>query len=162
MIARVVACIVFLVSCGCASVPPKSPQESVAKYGGDVIASVGIVQKALITMKLPEASVAAAMVIFDKIGMAGQRLSQLLALYDAAAEGVARIQAAKDVGTQLELIDGLLLQVLTPLTTEESRAQISKLLSNTFNLILLVKGAVSSLKPAGALSIHLEVVPCLA
>jgi hypothetical protein len=147
-----VVLVAALLIVGCATGSQvRSPQANVAKYGGDLMASVSTIQKAVAGMKLPEAPVATVMATFEKIGDAGQKLSGLLTIYDSTVNVAAKIKQAKDIGAQLEIINSLLAQLLVPITSEDARAQVSKMLANSYNLLLTIKGSVLMLNaPSGA------------
>jgi hypothetical protein len=135
-----------LVSCagkGNPNTPARSPQASVAKYAGDLMASVHVVQTTIAASPAPENIQAAVMGASERIGQVGLKLSDVLKAYDSAVNLLAQSEAARQASALLEQINGLIPLLLQPIQNPQLRDQVGKLVTNVLNIVLTVKGAIS-------------------
>jgi hypothetical protein len=112
--------VALLPACGPKDVTtvPTPPQTHVAKYGGDVMASVlTIAQQTAVLqqsgmVKTPDA--ANIMIASNKMGTVGLKLSGYLAAYDAAVDIVTRTKTKADIEAALVDLETLLGSVIPP------------------------------------------------
>jgi hypothetical protein len=141
---------IFVLGCGEQN-PNLTPQANVARYAGDVVASMRIVQQTIAAAPLPEATIAAAMNRFIQAEQLSNKLAAALQAYDTAATIMTKESAAISVDAILFNLNTILFDIGAPLVgatiSPNTRTQIERLINNVQGIIAQIRLMMPQLRP---------------
>jgi major membrane immunogen (membrane-anchored lipoprotein) len=134
----------LLVGCGRRD-PNLSPERSIALYatqvGGYLKETKTLADGLYSSQILPKPAYERTLEILLEVNKAGLQLTSALQAYDAATEGVAKGDAAKQVDAALIALNTLLPSVLSQVTDATGRAKISAVIESIQRLVLVIARA---------------------
>lgn len=138
--------------------PNLTPQANVARYAGDVVASMRVIQQTIAKAPLPEATIATAMNRFLQAEKYALQLGDALKAYDTAANLTNKDSAAATVEAVLVNLNTILFDIGAPLVNvnvqPETRTQIERLINNVQGLIFQIRSAIPQLRPTPVAAIE--------
>lgn len=143
---RLILSLAVLLAQGCAVSLQRRPAQVVAPIGVQLMSAVEAAVDVVIGLgkagTIPPDQERRALEAAGKIGHAGKRLASALRTLDGAQDAVIKAQSAGEVSALLDVLNGLVFDMIAPFTDASVRVQVAGLLREVNALLLAISGAI--------------------